>query len=125
MPFRGPGMHEVPPAVLPPQPPQPLRFPFPPLANQLPAPDPLIQGDKDIERDQKLHADAERLAQIQEYANPIMVNERRQRINQRRAMRAAPKPGADNLVPKGMDPFNPQPAPVKLTPGRNPFGPKQ
>tara|TARA_R110000764_G_C10899044_1_gene371226 strand:- start:391 stop:750 length:360 start_codon:yes stop_codon:yes gene_type:complete len=119
MPFRGPGIHESP-------------YGNPGAPNVTPAINPRMQEDLDIEYDQKLRDNAERFDKMQESWSPIRVNERMEKLKERRAKRKAPKPGIDNLVPKGMDPFVPMgpqgPVPMgppPVPPGQNPFGPKQ
>jgi len=114
MPFRGHGPQETP-APLPTPPPGQNPFgPQPQIINP-----PRWAEDREIELDQELHRDAERIAARQQYNSPIMTNEREQRRLARQARKAAPKPEKFNLVPPGKNPFG-DPAPK---PG--PAGPAQ
>tara|TARA_R110000751_G_scaffold185528_1_gene291992 strand:- start:45 stop:371 length:327 start_codon:yes stop_codon:yes gene_type:complete len=108
MPFRGHGPQETP-APLPVPPPG--QNPFGPQP-QIVTP-PRWDEDREIELDQELHRDAERIAAMQQYNSPIMSNEREQRRLARQARKAAPKPGKFNLVLPGKNVFPGPPGPAQ------------
>ena len=106
MPFREHGPQETPP---PPQPLGPGQNPFGPQP-QIVTP-PRWDEDREIALEQERLSDAERIAAMQQYDSPIMKNEREQRRLDRKARRAAPKPGEFNLVPPGRNVFPAPPVP--------------
>tara|TARA_R110002020_G_scaffold291939_2_gene507314 strand:+ start:951 stop:1292 length:342 start_codon:yes stop_codon:yes gene_type:complete len=106
MPFREHGPYEH---NLPIQPALPNPNPF---GQQMPVNNPQLEADEsEVWWDQKLHRDAERKAAQEQYDSPIMKNEREQRRSDRKARRAAPKPGEFNLVPPGRNVFPASPVP--------------